>query len=111
EVAPVPYPASKRPAPPATEVASAGPVGTVPAVPATGAPTTGEPLIIDEDLVERRDEAVARVLEDDQPAAVSRPRVVEGDELEEWDSGSLAEYLERKGLMSDSERADVSDPD
>ncbi len=28
------------------------------------------------------------------------PPVVEADQLEEWDSGSLADYLERNGLLN-----------
>ena len=28
--------------------------------------------------------------------------MVTGDELEEWDSGSLADYLERRNLISES---------
>jgi hypothetical protein len=64
-----------------------------------------KPLILDEDVIERRDEAVAKVLDEepqDQPqvAETQQPRRVEGDQLEEWDSGSLADYLERKGLMN-----------
>jgi hypothetical protein len=76
-VAPIPYPASMRPAE-KTTVATAS--------------EAEAPLIIDEELVERREEAVARVLEDD--------RRIDGEELEEWDSGSLADYLERRGLIS-----------
>lgn len=84
-VAPKPYPASMRPkaAKPATVVAEE------------------EPLVIDEDVVKRRQAAVAAVLEDDFDAG-GPADFVSGDELEEWDSGSLAEYLERRGLMSDS---------
>lgn len=98
EVAPVPYPASMRPKPvetAPTETAAAG----------------DEPLIIDEDLVARREAAVARVLDDNDFEV--RPRVVTDDELEEWDSGSLAEYLERRGLLSEDEpqEADAGDYD
>lgn len=85
-VAPKPYPASMRPkaaTAPATVVAEE------------------EPLVLDEDVVKRREAAVAAVLEDDMD--VGGPAdFVSGDELEEWDTGSLAEYLERRGLMSDS---------
>ena len=31
--------------------------------------------------------------------------MVEGDKLEEWDSGSLADYLARKNLLSDGQAA------
>jgi hypothetical protein len=37
--------------------------------------------------------------------------VVTGDQLEEWDSGSLADYLEQKGLLSQSSADDSYDPD
>jgi hypothetical protein len=30
------------------------------------------------------------------------PGLVTEDQLEEWDSGSLADYLERRGLLSDA---------
>jgi hypothetical protein len=85
--APVPYPASKRPKAPAVTTASV--------------PQAGEeaPVIVDEDLVARREAAVAAVLGND-PVARRSPGIVRGEELEEWDSGSLAEYLERRGLMS-----------
>lgn len=95
-VAPIPYPASKRPRVPLT----ASPAATVPVVAATE-----KPLIVDEGVVQRRDEAVARVLDDD----ALPPRRVEADQLEQWDSGSLADYLERKGLMSG--QAQASNPD
>ncbi len=91
-VAPVPYPASKRPVTPVV-TASVDPASV----------SDEAPLILDEELIARREEAVARVLDDDGFEA--RPQVVTGDELEEWDSGSLAEYLERRGMMSeDGER-------
>jgi len=123
EEAPIPYPASMRPAA-KTEVASTT-VVTAPTTPvktttivapqtgitpdstatttstnvASTAPVNGadeQPLIIDEDVVQRRDEAVAKVLDDEpQVAATQEPRRIEGDQLEEWDSGSLADYLER----------------
>jgi hypothetical protein len=86
-VAPVPYPASMRPAAPSTAIPTE----------LAAVEEPNQPLIIDEDLVQRREEAVARVLDDDRPA---NRRIIEGDELEEWDSGSLADYLERRGLIS-----------
>jgi hypothetical protein len=83
-VAPIPYPASKRPtAFEQTTVATVAPAET--------------PLIIDEDAVQRREDAVAAVLDEDRPTS---PRIIESDQLEEWDSGSLADYLERRGLIS-----------
>lgn len=102
-VAPQPYPASMRPRP--------EPVAT-----ASLTPTQEEPLIIDEDVVARREAAVARVLDEPvQSGGFNEPqsnRIVTGDELEEWDSGSLAEYLERRGLISEAEaQANSSDFD
>ena len=39
------------------------------------------------------------------PANVGPEPVITGDQLEEWDSGSLAEYLARRGLMSEASTA------
>jgi hypothetical protein len=87
-VAPVPYPVSMRPRAPA-------------AAPATNVARVEEaPLIVDEEAVRRRDRAVSAVLDE---APRSNARVVTSDQLEEWDSGSLADYLERRGLMSEGE--------
>lgn len=94
---PTPYPASLRPkAPVATAVRQEEP-----------------PLIIDEDIVTRREAAVARVLDDDLGPR-SPGGFVRGDELEEWDSGSLADYLERRGMLNENEQqasASNYDPD
>ncbi len=93
-VAPIPYPAEKRP--------------TAPVMTASVAPASvseEEPLILDENLVARRDAAVTAVL-DDEPLPIAPSTVapndgfIENDELEEWDSGSLADYLERRGLLN-----------
>jgi hypothetical protein len=95
ETPPVPLPRDARPK--ATQVASL--------------PAEEEPLIIDEPTVKQPS----------QQASVDRfpmsddGDVVTGDELEEWDSGSLADYLERRGLMTEaSTQAQTSeeyDPD
>lgn len=91
-VAPIPYPADKRPRP--VVVAS-------PSVTQLG----GEkPLVVDAEQVAKRDAAVARVLDDEPVRATSRG-VVTGDQLEEWDSGSLADYLERRGMINEDTRA------
>lgn len=82
---PVPYPASLRPA---GRVAST----------ATGR----QPLIVDEESLVR-DEVALRSGEPFLPQR--EPRIIDDEELEEWDSGSLADYLERRGLISDSDRA------
>lgn len=73
-VAPVPLPASLRPA---------------------ARPATQNPLIVDEQQVAVRDPAGPIYLPEADP-------VVTGDQLEEWDTGSLAEYLRRKGLIEES---------
>ncbi|HEY0917785.1 hypothetical protein [Devosia sp.] len=94
-VAPEPYPASLRPR-------SRAATATLPA--------DDTPLVLDEEAVARREatmRAVAPVLDDE-------PRIIDEEQLQEWDSGSLAEYLERRGLMSESEQADAGsdyDPD
>lgn len=76
---PVPLPRTARPK--ATEVASL--------------PAEEEPLIIDETRLNDQASVQRFPLSDEG-------RVVTSDELEEWDSGSLADYLERKRLLSDS---------
>jgi hypothetical protein len=95
-VAPQPYPASLRPKAPAVLVTQPGTTAAAEA-----------PLILDEELVARREAAVAAVLDDAEP--VRRNRVVSGDDLEEWDSGSLADYLERRGYMSEDEAQAAND--
>lgn len=88
---PMPLPRDARPK--TTEVASL--------------PAAEKPLILDENKVNQQENAAV------EPFPLSDDSVVTGDELEEWDSGSLADYLERKGLLSQtSSQADESyDPD
>jgi len=89
---PVPLPRSARPK--ATEVAS---------LPSA----TGEkPLILDEKKVQQNQAGVERF-----PLSDENRDVVTSDQLEEWDSGSLADYLERKGLMSGSQASENYDSD
>jgi hypothetical protein len=88
EAAPVPLPRSARPK--ATAVASL--------------PAAEKPLIVDEKKLPQGNAAV-------EPFPLSDGNVVTGDQLEEWDSGSLADYLERKGLLSQSSAEDSYDPD
>lgn len=68
-------------------------------------PPVDQPLILDEAEVLSR-EALA------SPAPVYGPetndRVVDADQLEEWDSGSLFDYLERRGLINDEPRSEAS---
>jgi len=99
ETPPVPMPRSARP------VVKAPVVASVPAAPAAGE----QPLIIDEtDLAQRQ----ANLTQPDAPVepfplsdgsdqASNDQPVVTGDQLEEWDSGSLADYLAAKGLLND----------
>ena len=93
-VAPVPAP---RPVRPRWDTATVAPVA-----PAGDLSDSEAPLILEEDLIERRNQAVAAVL-DDEPGVRTGPTsgVVSGRELEEWDSGSLAEYLRQRGMLND----------
>jgi len=92
ETPPLPLPRSARPQVKTPAVAS---------VPAA----SGAPLIIDEKELAQREASL------DQPRKVepfplsdgSREPVVTADQLEEWDSGSLADYLLRKGLLNERE--------
>lgn len=88
---PVPLPRTARPAVPVAV--------TLPTQPA---PAQQAPLIVDEEQVARNNAVAPFPLSEDAP-------LVESDQLEEWDSGSLADYLERKGLLSGSGPA--SEPD
>lgn len=87
-VAPKPYPASMRPKPTTATAA----------VPATDE----APLIIDENELEQRE---AAILPPEPVGPAKSPQIITEDELEEWDSGSLADYLERKGLISEANQA------
>mgnify|MGYP001032243672 FL=1 len=89
EAAPVPLPRSARPK--ATAVASL--------------PAAEKPLIVDEKKINPQGNAAV------EPFPLSDGNVVTGDQLEEWDSGSLADYLERKGLLSETSAEDSYDPD
>lgn len=89
ETPPVPLPRKARPS--GTEVASL--------------PAAEKPLILDEDKVQQQENAAV------EPFPLSDDEVVTGDQLEEWDSGSLADYLEQKGLLSQSSADDSYDPD
>ncbi|MGV3490472.1 MAG: hypothetical protein ACO1OG_04035 [Devosia sp.] len=86
---------------PTAPVAAPTQVATVPAItppiplprsarPATAVaslPAAQQPLIVEEPA---------------EPFPLSDEAVVTGDQLEEWDSGSLAEYLESRGMLSGS---------
>lgn len=89
ETPPVPLPRDARPK--ATAVASL--------------PAAEKPLIVDENKVKQQENAAV------EPFPLSDDEVVTGDQLEEWDSGSLADYLERKGLLSQTSAEDSYDPD
>lgn len=87
-VAPKPYPASMRPKPTTS-------TATLPA-------NEEARLVIDENELAQR-EAAIRPVEPLVPA--DSQQIVTGDQLEAWDSGSLADYLERRGLISESGQA------
>lgn len=89
ETPPVPLPRDARPK--ATAVASL--------------PASEKPLIVDENKVKQQENAAV------EPFPLSDDEVVTGDQLEEWDSGSLADYLEQKGLLSQTSAEDSYDPD
>ncbi|HEY9011405.1 MAG TPA: hypothetical protein VIN06_10330 [Devosia sp.] len=89
-IAPIPLPLSARPK-------------SFPSTTMLPAPTE-QPLIIDETTVASTGPVPpADIVPDDQ--------LVTGDQLDEWDSGSLAEYLARKGLMSDASAPSTSQYD
>lgn len=93
ETPPVPLPRDARPK--NTQVASL--------------PAEEKPLILDEKQVLQQQQNA-----DIEPFPLSDDeQVVTGDQLEEWDSGSLADYLERKGLLSKNspQASDDYDPD
>lgn len=106
-VPPTPMPAHMRPLPPST-----GPQptqATQPAQPTQVAtvqqpPTATQPLILDEQQVLANEAALDSEPQPLRPKKdVPRPpALVTEDELEGWDSGSLADYLERRGLLSDA---------
>lgn len=96
ETPPVPLPRSARP---------------VAAAPIVAAAPAEQPLIIDETELAQREATLTQPdqpiepfpLSDGDQAATDDETVVTGDQLEEWDSGSLADYLAAKGLLSDDQ--------
>lgn len=89
-IAPIPLPASARPT-------------SLPSTTILPAPSE-QPLIIDETtLASTGPVPPADIAPEDQ--------LVTGDQLDEWDSGSLADYLERKGLMSDASAPQATEYD
>ena len=89
---PVPLPRTARPA-----------VQAVAAVPAAETP-----LILDETVVTQREATRRPVDPFPLSSAEDDEIVITGDQLEEWDSGSLADYLARKGLISEGGSGDTS---
>ena len=99
-----------------TDVATVAPTETNPPVPlprtarpsgtaVASLPAAEKPLILDENKVKQQENAAI------EPFPLSDDEVVTGDQLEEWDSGSLADYLARKGLLSQSSADESYDPD
>lgn len=92
-VPPVPLPRSARP-----QVASLTP-GSEPA-----------PLVLTDKEVAKAQKVEPFPLSDSDSADTAEADdapIVTGDQLEEWDSGSLADYLASKGLLSDGSSAPV----
>ncbi len=103
ETPPLPLPRDARPKAAAVPV-----VASVPAV--TPAAPAEQPLIIDEADLAQREATLSKPKPRIEPFPLSDEGmaddvVVTGDQLEEWDSGSLADYLERKGLLSEQASA------
>ena len=107
EVQTTPAPVTVKPVAPVTsptQVATAAPIEKTPPVPL---PRSARPETTTVATLPRQ-EAPPRIVNEppaaDQAAVdrfpLSDDEVVTGDQLEEWDSGSLADYLERKGLIS-----------
>jgi len=89
EIPPVPLPRSARP------VAKAPVVASAPAE---------QPLIVDETDLAQRQATLNQPGQPVDPFPLSDgtdEAVVSGDQLEEWDSGSLADYLAKKGLLKE----------
>ena len=106
----MPLPRSARPKD--TEIAAVAPAQAMPApvkpaatAPAAAASAADKPLILDEKQVAAAQQAEPFPLSDGNSSDVVRE-----DQLEEWDSGSLADYLERKGLVSGSASAEDAQP-
>lgn len=99
-VAPVPMPAHMRPLPPAqtpTVQPSTATVATVPTEPV---------VIVDESVIDEPVQEASLPRQEPRvvpPADVDGP-VVTSDELADWNSGSLADYLSSRGLISDEEQ-------
>lgn len=112
ETPPVPLPRSARPKPaPELEVAS---LPAVPAAPASNSASEAAPLVLTQKEEARAKAGPSFPLSDggDGSTVVRNDAdapVVGGDQLEEWDSGSLAQYLERKGLIDQSSPSVSSD--
>jgi hypothetical protein len=110
-------PVTLKPAAPVTvnkpvEVASVAPVVQTPPVPlprdarpktpvvAVTTPAAQKPLVIEEPSRAATLDKPRKV-EPFPPSDAGDNIVVTGDQLEEWDSGSLADYLARKGLLNE----------
>lgn len=97
---------------PETDVAAIDPVAPIPA-PANlrpKAPVVTDPVVTGSvpvaPIVEEQVAAVPPVKR--PPARMEEPRYVTEDELAGWDSGTLADYLDRQGLMSDASYTESS---
>jgi hypothetical protein len=61
-------------------------------------PADDAPVVIEDTPAPKRTASTRPV----PPASIPDDQVVTEDQLDDWDSGSLADYLERRGLMSDA---------
>jgi len=122
EAAPVVQPATPVAVKPPVEVAAIDPVQETPPVPlprsarpVAKAPVVAsapadQPLIVDENELAQRQATLNPtnppierfpLSDGSDQAAANDDTVVTGDQLEEWDSGSLADYLAAKGLLNE----------
>jgi hypothetical protein len=96
EVVPFPMPRSLRPAD-RPDLSALGST-MVPVNQQARAPAQQQPLIIDEARVNQIRQQPVRPV----PGAGEQERIVTSDELAGWNSGSLADYLASRGLLSES---------
>jgi hypothetical protein len=61
-------------------------------------PPAAAPVVLDEPPAPKHTASTRPV----PPASIPDGQVVTEDQLDDWDSGSLADYLQRRGLMSDA---------
>jgi hypothetical protein len=104
-IPPQPMPAHMRPLPPMTTPPATTTLPVVTA-PQTEVATVEQPMTETQPLILDEQEVLANEAAIEPPAQnpnVPRPPAMVGEEdLEDWDTGSLADYLERRGLLSEA---------